>query len=204
MQVFNILPFAGFCSIMLFLIIKIWHLKKQQIKISAGKKIDNVSFSLSILFGFIFIIWLFENLKPAFQLSISILPEMVTKVFIQHSILKISGAVLILISLILWIITLRHFKNSLRFGLDEKNQGSLITSGIFSISRNPFFLSLDIYFLGIAFIFPSLFFICFAILAISSIHFFILKEEKFLAKVYGEVYEKYTKNVGRYLTKKSK
>ncbi|MBN2635489.1 MAG: isoprenylcysteine carboxylmethyltransferase family protein, partial [Prolixibacteraceae bacterium] len=193
-----ILPFAGFCSIMLFLIIKIWHLKKQQIKISTGKKIDNVSFSLSVLFGFIFIIWLFENLKPAFQLSISILPEMVTKVIIQHRFLKISGALLIFISLILWIITLHHFKNSLRFGLDEKNQGNLITSGIFSISRNPFFLSLDIYFLGIAFIFPNLFFICFAVLAISSIHFFILKEEKFLAKVYGVVYEKYAKNVGRY------
>ncbi len=112
--------------------------------------------------------------------------------------MKITGTVVVLFSLVLWITTLLHFNKSLRFGLDPKNPGKLITTGIFSVSRNPFFLSLDLYFAGIALILPDLFFISFAALAIISIHFFILKEEKFLLKIYGEDYKMYAEKTERY------
>ena len=102
------------------------------------------------------------------------------------------------ISLVLFALTLSHFKNSLRFGIDEKNKGELITKGVFSLSRNPFFLSIDIYFAGIALLLPNLFFIGFSVLAIVSIHFFILKEEKFMQSMYGKEYASYAKNVRRY------
>jgi protein-S-isoprenylcysteine O-methyltransferase Ste14 len=91
-----------------------------------------------------------------------------------------------------------HFKTSIRFGLNDKNKGKLITSGVFAYSRNPFFLSLDLYFLGISLMLPNLFFIGFAVLTVISIHFFILKEEKFMLKAYGIEYKKYVSKVGRY------
>jgi protein-S-isoprenylcysteine O-methyltransferase Ste14 len=47
-------------------------------------------------------------------------------------------------------------------------------------------------------VFPNFFFIGFAVLAIVSIHFFILKEEKFMGKIYGADYEKYLQKVRRY------
>ncbi|MGM0620026.1 MAG: methyltransferase family protein, partial [Bacteroidota bacterium] len=104
----------------------------------------------------------------------------------------------IFISLIFMALTLHHFKTSLRFGLNENNRGKLITTGIFSFSRNPFFFSIIIYFLGTALVFPNWFFIGFAVLAIVSIHLFILKEEKFMEEHFGESYLKYQQKVRRY------
>jgi protein-S-isoprenylcysteine O-methyltransferase Ste14 len=198
MQVYDSFPFVGFCFILMSLSIKIILLKKKEIKVGTEKKIGKTPVSLYFLFGFIFIIWLFEIVKPAFQLSFSILPGVFTKILFQHRFLKISGAVFIFISLILWIITLVHFKTSLRFGLNENNPGKLITSGIFSLSRNPFFLSLNIYFLGITLIFTNLFFIGLCFLAFVSIHFFILKEEKLMQRIYGKEYKNYRRKVRRY------
>ena len=45
---------------------------------------------------------------------------------------------------------------------------------------------------------PNLFLIGFSILAITGIHFFILKEEKIMRNMYGSEYEEYAKNVRRY------
>lgn len=199
MQNIDVLPFLGFLFLSVSLTIRILFLKSKGINVSTNpEKIKNNKFLLYPVFGLIFSIWLLENIKSAFYISYSILPELFTNWLIENIIFKVSGVVIILISLILWTITLIHFKTSLRFGLNENNQGKLITSGIYSRSRNPFFLSLDLYFLGVALILPSLFFISFTVLAVISIHFFILKEEKFLQKVYGEKYEKYQNKVHRY------
>ncbi len=153
---------------------------------------------LLLSFGITLVIWLFEIVKPVFQISFSVIPELFSKWLIQSNSLKISGAAFIIFSLILLSITMFHFKSSLRFGLDKNNAGRLITTGIFSFSRNPFFLSIELYFLGVLFILPNLFFLVFTILAILSIHIFILIEEKFLQKVYREEYQKYTEKVRRY------
>jgi protein-S-isoprenylcysteine O-methyltransferase Ste14 len=101
--------------------------------------------------------------------------------------------------LVFMLITLFHFKNSLRFGLDQKNRGKLITTGVFSFSRNPFFLSLGIYLVGIALLQLNLFFIGFTVLAFTSIHFFVLKEEKFMRVAFGNEYLEYMQKVRRYL-----
>ena len=172
-------------------------MKKNGIVINSRFR-KNKRFYLYLLFGIIFLLWFFEIAKPAFFKTYSILPEFASVKLIDSNLIKIIGSLLILNSLVLWIITLFHFKGSLRFGLDENNSGKLITTGVFTISRNPFFLSIDIFFIGITLIIPNLFFIVFTMLAIVSIHFFILKEEKFLRDVYGEDYLNYSKKVRRY------
>jgi protein-S-isoprenylcysteine O-methyltransferase Ste14 len=126
------------------------------------------------------------------------LPDFVTKSLHNFQWLRFAGAILIFISLAFWVLTLLDFRFSLRFGLDEKNLGKLITTGIFSRSRNPFFLSIDLFFTGLALFHPSIFFLGMAALTLVSIHFFILKEEKFLRKHYGEAYKKYQEKTGRY------
>ena len=200
MQVFNAIPLTGFLFILVFLIIRIGFLKRKGIVVSKDSEKSKKSSTLLLYPGFaiILLVWLFEIIQPVFQLSFSVLPEVLSRQLSESVLLKFTGVILILLSLVLWTITLLHFKNSLRFGLDENNQDELITTGIFSLTRNPFFLSLDLYFVGVALILPSLFFISFAVLAIINIHFFILKEEKFLWKVYGDEYQKYMKRVRRY------
>jgi protein-S-isoprenylcysteine O-methyltransferase Ste14 len=199
MQVIDGIPLASFLYILIFLMGRIQFLKREGTKTSSGiGNLKKRAIFLYPVFIFIFLLWLFEIAKPVFKVSFSILPEILTTRLFDCILLKISGLTLILLSLGLLTITLIHFKTSLRFGFNENNLGRLVTTGMFSLSRNPFFLSLDFYFFGVALILPSLFFISFMVLAIISIHFFILKEERFMKKVYGEEYEKYEKKVRRY------
>ncbi len=200
MSFFNTLPFLSFLVLSGILIERILFLKKKGIQLysKAGRK-NTVRFFLPA-FGLVFLLWLLEIIKPALCFSFSVLPEFLSDILIQNNLVRIIGTIFLVCALVLWTVTLIHFKNSLRFGLNSGNQGHLITSGIFSFSRNPFFLSLDIYFLGITLVFPNLFFIVFTIVAIISIHFFILKEERFLTRYYGEEYRNYRKKTSRYLT----
>ena len=171
-------------------------------QVSSGiGKIKKSVLSLYPIFLLMLFLWLFEITKPFFQNSFSVLPESLTNLLVESVFLKITGVLVIAVALVLLMLSLLHFKNSLRFGLDEKNCGELINTGVFTFSRNPFFLSLDVYFLGIAILLPNLFFISFAVLTFAGIHFFILKEEKFMRSVYGDEYLEYQRKVRRYLGK---
>ncbi len=199
MNFFGVLPFISFLFLVGILIVKISILRKKGIQLSSknGEKNKYKTFLFPV-FLLVFLLWLFETVKPAFKIQFSVLPEISTKPLFESIFLNVLGAVILICSLILWTFTLIHFNNSLRLGLDKNNSGKLVTTGIFSVSRNPFFLSLDLYFLGIALILPTPFFIVFALLAFTGIHFFILKEEKFMLNVYGEEYNTYSKITRRY------
>ncbi len=194
----DIFPIASFLVLIILIGGKVIFLKKKGIQITAGEsKTSKTRNLINTIFFAIVLLWIFEAARPL--LSFSILPEPMTKLLLNSIYIKIAGISIIAVSLVLLFVTLLHFKNHLRFGLSEKNPGKLVTTGIFSISRNPFFLSLDLYFLGIAIFLPNLFFIGFAVLAVFSIHFFILNEEKFMRKVYSAEYEIYLSEVKRYI-----
>ncbi|MCK3686098.1 isoprenylcysteine carboxylmethyltransferase family protein [Maribellus sp. YY47] len=198
MEFFNYFPLTGFLLMLIFVVGRIYLLKQKQIQVISSSQKNRSSKVLYPVFAFIFLIWIFELIRPAFQVSFSLLPTSVTTLLFNFSILKKIGIILIFGALILWMITLVHFKTSLRMGLDENNCGKLITSGVFSFSRNPFFFSLDLYFLGVASMLSSVFNIVFSLAAIIGIHFFILKEERFLLENYGEEYLNYQQKTGRY------
>jgi protein-S-isoprenylcysteine O-methyltransferase Ste14 len=199
MNVFEIFPLTSFLTLIILIYVRVVILKRKGVKVSSGsgKKIKTIVF-LYPVFLLILLFWIWEMIKPAFQINFSILPEKLTKPLFESISIQVAGTFLTGFALVLLTLTLIHFKNSLRFGMDEENRGELITTGVFSLSRNPFFLSLDLYFLGIAVLLPNLFFIGFAVLALVGIHFFILKEENFMQNVYGREYDNYTKKVRRY------
>jgi len=200
MNIFEIFPLVSFLILILMIYGRVVFLKRKGVTISsAGRKAVKTSLFIYLVFLVIMLLWLWEISKPVFQISFSVLPEIITQLLFHSDLIQITGVVIISISLIFMLITLLNFRNSLRFGLDKNNRGKLVTSGIFAISRNPFFLSLDLYFLGIAVLLPNLFFIGFAVLALVGIHFFILKEEKFMVKNYDEEYLEYCRKVPRYL-----
>lgn len=199
MEFLSIFPFISFLFLVVSLVARIIYLRKKGIRVSSklGGK-PKIMVFLYPVFGLLFLVWLAELARLSFQFSLSVLPEFLTISFLNFQWLRFAGIILIFISLIFWILTLFHFRFSLRFGLDEKNQGELVTRGVFSQSRNPFFLSIDLFFTGLAMLHTSLFFLIMAFLTLISVHFFILKEEKFLRKHYGEAYRKYQQKVSRY------
>jgi protein-S-isoprenylcysteine O-methyltransferase Ste14 len=198
MHFLSIFPFLSFVILAGMLTGRILLLQKRGIKVSSvNGKNPRYLYFLYPLFALLFILWFYELMRIAFHFPE--IPGGISQKLFSFEILQFAGILLIVTALILFFITLNHFNDSLRFGMDDRNQGNLITSGIFLFSRNPFFLSIVLYFIGLAMLHSSLFFIVMAFLAILNIHFFILKEEKFLRKYYGEDYTQYTRKVRRYL-----
>ncbi len=198
MNGFYFIPPVSFLLIILLIFSRILYLKKLGVKTSSSSD-KKKSIHLYPLFLLIMLLWLYEMIRPAFQVSFSVLPNFIGNFIIESELLQISGVTIISLSIFSLFITLHNFGKSLRFGLDKNNMGKLITTGIFSISRNPFFISINLYFFGIAVLLPSPFFICFLIISIVATHFFILKEEKFMKECCGEEYQKYSQKVRRYL-----
>jgi protein-S-isoprenylcysteine O-methyltransferase Ste14 len=112
--------------------------------------------------------------------------------------LKYLGIIMCYIGIIIFLLALIAFGKAWRIGIDEKYSNDLITRGIFKYSRNPIFLFMDIYFLGITLIYPNIIFILITFGVIIGIHLQIIREEKFLFSKFGEKYVIYKKQTRRY------
>jgi protein-S-isoprenylcysteine O-methyltransferase Ste14 len=199
MRLFEVFPFLSFLTLVFMILIKVVVLKNKGVKTSTkSPKKPSQKYLLYPVFIVAILSITFELLKPVLQISFSILPRWITNSLLQSIFLPFIGVILLCLSLIIMGFTLANFKNSLRFGMNKNNLGKLITTGIFSYSRNPFFLALDIYFIGISIIYINLYFIVISLLTVVSIHLFIQKEEQFLMKNYGKEYKDYKQKVRRY------
>jgi protein-S-isoprenylcysteine O-methyltransferase Ste14 len=190
-------PAAGFVLLVLLIFFNSFKLKKKGVQVSTAvtRNPGNIKWFYPV-FAFFFLLFLTEIFKPLY--GFSLLPKVLTYLLFDSVLIRLTGVLAIFLSVYLLKTTLKHFGNSLRFGLNENNTGKLITTGVFSRSRNPFFLSLLLFFTGTALVFPNLFFWGFTLAAFAGIHFSILKEEKFMYKVYDEEYKKYVTKVRRY------
>lgn len=197
MEILQIIPLLSFLVFCIQLVCKIVRLKRNKILISEFKPTVKTIFFSVLLFGF-FAIFFSELLFQSLLTPFSILPSILQNDIYLSIIVRLIGVVLLVLSVVTMQLTLMAFKNSLRFGLDDKNLGKLISSGIFSYSRNPFFLSILLLFLGISMVFSTPFFIGIFVLSLLFIHLSIVKEEKFMLENYGEEYNEYAKKVRRY------
>lgn len=77
---------------------------------------------------------------------------------------------------------------------------SLQTAGIYSISRNPMYLSLLVLYMGIGCFKGNLWsFILIPLLVVIVTHFVIRNEEAYLARTFGSDYTEYQKKVKRWI-----
>jgi len=146
-----------------------------------------------------FPLWLFEIFIHALRLNIQFLPDMLAKPFFTNPPTQIAGVLVIATCIILFILALVSFKTSWRIGIDTVAPGGLITTGIFSWSRNPIFLSMNLYFLGTFLIYSNLFFLFSFICMAFGFHFQIRQEEAFLTEKHGDLYQGYMTRIRRYI-----
>lgn len=154
-------------------------------------KINNLLENLTLPF---LILWTILILLMVFNIEIPIIFDPI----IKNSYISYIGVILCYIGLIIFLAALISFGNSWRVGIDNDNQGKLVTTGIFKYSRNPIFLFMDIYFIGITLVYPTLIFIALTLIFILGAHKQILNEEKHLATIYKEDYLNYKKQTRRY------
>jgi len=151
--------------------------------------LENILMPVLILWG-IFVVLTALNV---------LMPNIITKTWINIFWLKYVGILFCYIGLIIFLIALISFGKSWRIGIDEEKSNELITTGIFKYSRNPIFLFMDLYFMGIMLIYPNIVFIVITICVIIGIHLQIIREEKFLLKKFGREYIKYKEQTRRYI-----
>ena len=109
------------------------------------------------------------------------------------------GYVLIAVGFLIGLLSLITMKDSWRVGIKHEQKTALITTGIYRISRNPYFFSYDILILGYLLVYPSPILLLLYLPLVATFHLMILAEEKYLIKVHGDDYRAYQQRVGRYL-----
>ncbi len=119
--------------------------------------------------------------------------------YLESSILKYIGWSLLIISLVFVWYAQSNMKDSWRIGIDEENKSNLITSGVFSWSRNPIFLGIMIANIGLLLVLPNAFTLIIVSLSTVTINTQIRLEEEFLIKEHGQAYIDYKKRVRRWI-----
>jgi protein-S-isoprenylcysteine O-methyltransferase Ste14 len=145
------------------------------------------------------VLWWTETVLYALHSPFRIFPPPLDSKLLDGIVWDMTGAVLLLCACGLFAAALISFGASWRVGIDTKNPGSPVTAGVFAFSRNPVFLSIDLYFLGAFFLNGTVFFLTAAILAVAGMQYQILREEEYLMYQYGEAYRTYCNATSRYI-----
>ncbi len=154
MNISELTPAAGFILLVLLIFFNSFELKKKGVRVSnaGNRKPGNIKWFYPV-FVILFLLFLTEIFKPLY--GFSLLPKVLTCFLSDSVLIRLTGVLSVFFSVFIMKITLNHFGTSLRFGLNENNTGKLVKTGVFSRSRNPFFLSLLLFFTGSALIFSN-------------------------------------------------
>lgn len=128
--------------------------------------------------------------------------SIVLKTSIFPANIRVMGIVLGICGNILFALAVWTMRDSWRAGISENEKTELITTGIYSISRNPAFLGFYFVYLGILFVFFNWFLLIFSCFAAALLHLQVLQEEAFLPSVFGSSYMDYSNMVRRYMGRK--
>ncbi|MCB1684688.1 MAG: isoprenylcysteine carboxylmethyltransferase family protein [Pseudomonadales bacterium] len=113
--------------------------------------------------------------------------------------LEILGWCLLLASLVWVLIAQAQMGLSWRIGIDSENPTELVQKGLFSVSRNPIFLSMRVTLLGVCLVAPSAATLAVLIAGEILIQVQVRLEETHLADLHGEQYKTYQASVRRWL-----
>lgn len=201
----NFFDYFQIASVIAFLSIVIWralYLRLSRninaIAIGGGKRGLVLAVELISFAGLV--VWMIEIVLYALHCDFRIFPAPLDTLLFDSNPAKLIGVALISFGLIIFILAFVSFGDSWRVGFDTKTPGALVTTGLFAFTRNPIYVFLDLWFLGIFLINGTLIFLIFAVLAFAGIHWQILKEENFLTNLYGQAYQDYCDKTGRYFT----
>ena len=135
-----------------------------------------------------------------------IVTEIVSVLFYAGSVnnvIRIIGLVLIGLGVIVFTVSVLQMKDNWRAGVQREEKTELVTTGIYSISRNPAFLGFDLMYIGIMITFFNWILCVVTCVVMVLFHLQIVNvEEDFLIEAFGDEYIKYRKKVCRYIGRK--
>ena len=142
---------------------------------------------------------------PPFFFIIQLLVGAIVEYFIPTTLLPTVPSIIIGLlfswaSLPFFILSLREFYKA-KTTFDARNTTTvLVSNGIYKVSRNPAYLSLVLFYIGLSFLINSIWILILVIPAIYSVQeFCIEREEKYLEEKFGSQYLAYKKQVRRWI-----
>lgn len=129
----------------------------------------------------------------------SIINYLIPIEYLESSYVYWSGIGLIHFAFLFVFIAQRNMANEWRIGIDNENKVTLITKGMFGISRNPIFLGVIIVFFGLFLIIPNLITAIILVAGVIVIQVQVRLEEEFLLKQLGNEYKEYMFKVKRWI-----
>ena len=119
--------------------------------------------------------------------------------YLSSNIISILGLIIVIVGFALDLYSLSTLRKHFTTVLPTKAASNLVTSGPYSISRNPIYLGNTIITLGLTLLFQSYWYILFGLVAaIITNEIVIKREERHLLEIFGEKWEKYTQKVRRW------
>jgi protein-S-isoprenylcysteine O-methyltransferase Ste14 len=125
-------------------------------------------------------------------------PTVSTQEFFHSEIIPWVGVLLCLAGLLLLLWSLVSFGQSFRVGIDTEHPDNLVTTGVFSHSRNPIYVAFATILLGEFLIFSNWILLIYLFAAVWLFHRQVLREEEYLQEYYGEEFQAYCGRVRRY------
>jgi len=119
--------------------------------------------------------------------------------WLEISILKYSGLVIIHLALFWIIIAQIQMSNSWRVGIDHSAKTELKTNGLFSVSRNPVFLGMLVTLAGVFLIFPNAITLLVFVSSTLLFQVQVRLEEEYLNSVHADTYLHYCTKVHRWI-----
>ena len=117
--------------------------------------------------------------------------------------IRIAGVTITTLGVVAFIVSVLQMKDNWRAGVQREEKTELVTTGIYSISRNPAFLGFDLMYIGIMIAFFNWYLCVATCLVMVLFHLQIVNvEEDFLIEAFGDEYIKYRKKVCRYFGRK--
>ncbi len=149
--------------------------------------------AFKLLIVFVTIVVTLNALSPSSMSLLSSLNYLLEPIYNQI------GWLLLVISLLFLLVAQTQMGNAWRIGIDEKNRTELVSNGLFSLSRNPIFLSMRINLVGLFLVLPNA--VTLALVAAGEVlmQVQVRLEEAHLENLHGAKYMEYRSTVRRWL-----
>ncbi len=155
-------------------------------KVGSGEWWASILFVVALVTGFLGPVTALNGLDPMGPLD--------------HDGVNAAGAALALLGIAATFATQLQMGASWRIGVDESEQTTLVTRGIFGVVRNPIFSAMIVTGVGLALLVPNVVSLVGAVLLVVAIQLQVrLVEEPYLRANHGEEYATYLATVGRFV-----
>lgn len=119
--------------------------------------------------------------------------------FLSRDSIQMVGVALLLISFLWTLIAQVQMSDSWRIGIDYDEKTELVDKGIFAISRNPVFLGVVVFYIGIFLILPNTLSFTLVVVMLISVQVQVRLEEEYLLETHGAAYLAYKNRIRRWI-----